>query len=258
MNPEEENLASGGLTLAPLRIEDLFNHLPCPTTTEYDKGRVIYGPGRPAIGLYCVTEGTVAISRVGNGSWVVLEIYGQSDFFGEATFFFRFPEEAAVALERTKILAWTATDIQQLSLERPKLATALLQLFTARSLAFVRRMESFSSDPRQRLARALIRFGERFGTADPDGSSIRLPQFTHELLSRYVGSTREIVTRQMNEFRRLGAVRYSRSTSRILIDRTALESVVSVRSRRQRAPSAAVSGDSCLNGQLRLRVVAEQ
>jgi len=33
---------------------------------------------------------------------------------------------------------------------------------------------------------------------------------THELLSRYVATSRELVTQRMNEFRRLGYVRYSR------------------------------------------------
>ena len=34
--------------------------------------------------------------------------------------------------------------------------------------------------------------------------------FTHELLSQYVGTSREIVTHYMNQFRRLGFLQYSR------------------------------------------------
>jgi CRP-like cAMP-binding protein len=34
--------------------------------------------------------------------------------------------------------------------------------------------------------------------------------FTHELLSQYVGTSREIVTHYMNQFRRQGYIRYSR------------------------------------------------
>jgi CRP/FNR family transcriptional regulator, cyclic AMP receptor protein len=33
---------------------------------------------------------------------------------------------------------------------------------------------------------------------------------THELLSQYVGTSREIVTHYMNQFRRQGYLRYSR------------------------------------------------
>jgi CRP-like cAMP-binding protein len=34
--------------------------------------------------------------------------------------------------------------------------------------------------------------------------------FTHELLSQYVGTSREIVTHYMNQFRRMGYLQYSR------------------------------------------------
>ena len=35
---------------------------------------------------------------------------------------------------------------------------------------------------------------------------------THELLSQYVGTSREVVTQYMNQFRRQGYLRYSRKS----------------------------------------------
>jgi CRP-like cAMP-binding protein len=61
----------------------------------------------------------------------------------------------------------------------------------------------------RRLARSLIRFSDRLGTAEEDGS-VRMAPFTHELLSQYVGTSREIVTHYMNQFRRQGYLKYSR------------------------------------------------
>ena len=52
-------------------------------------------------------------------------------------------------------------------------------------------------------------FSERRGTPDQDGS-VRMAAFTHELLSQYVGTSREIVTHYMNQFRRQGYLQYSR------------------------------------------------
>jgi len=43
---------------------------------------------------------------------------------------------------------------------------------------------------------------------------------THELLSQYVGTSREIVTHYMNQFRRQGYLRYSRNA--IFVHRDAL------------------------------------
>jgi CRP-like cAMP-binding protein len=66
----------------------------------------------------------------------------------------------------------------------------------------------------------LIRFSERLGHRAEDGSVQMMP-FTHELLSQYVGTSREIVTHYMNQFRRQGYLRYSRKG--ILLYRDALK-----------------------------------
>jgi len=85
-----------------------------------------------------------------------------------------------------------------------------LQILVQRTMEFGHRIESFSLDNiARRLARSLIRFSERLGTPEQDGS-VRLAPFTHELLSQYVGTSREIVTHYMNQFRRQGYLRYSR------------------------------------------------
>ena len=95
-------------------------------------------------------------------------------------------------------------------MKRPRLAVALLQILVQRSLDFGHRIESFSVDNiARRLARTLIRFSERLGETSDDGSVQMMP-FTHELLSQYVGTSREIVTHYMNQFRRQGYLRYSR------------------------------------------------
>ena len=107
-------------------------------------------------------------------------------------------------------MAWTTADIEDLILKRPRLSVALLQILAQRTIDFTHRIESFSVDNiARRLARSLIRFSERLGTAQEDGS-VRVTPFTHELLSQYVGTSREIVTHYMNQFRRQGYLKYSR------------------------------------------------
>ena len=113
-------------------------------------------------------------------------------------------------MENTKVMAWTTADIEDLILKRPRLSVALLQILAQRTIDFTHRIESFSVDNiARRLARSLIRFSERLGTAQEDGS-VRVTPFTHELLSQYVGTSREIVTHYMNQFRRQGYLKYSR------------------------------------------------
>jgi CRP-like cAMP-binding protein len=72
------------------------------------------------------------------------------------------------------------------------------------------RIESFATDPiEHRLARALIRFSGKFGER-MDGGTVRMMAFSHQLLSEHIGTSREIVTHYMNQFRRQGFLKYSR------------------------------------------------
>jgi CRP/FNR family transcriptional regulator len=196
----------------PKPLEDPLAHLPCSTIVEYRKGQIIYSQDQPSNTLYLVIDGKVKVSRVADdGRQVVVDIYQSDEFFGESAFL-NLPQrcEQATALENTKLMTWTTTEIEDIATKRPRLAVALLQILVQRTVDFTQRIESFSLDNiARRLARSLIRFSERLGVQEQDGS-VRMAPFTHELLSQYVGTSREIVTHYMNQFRRQGYLRYSR------------------------------------------------
>jgi CRP-like cAMP-binding protein len=59
--------------------------------------------------------------------------------------------------------------------------------------------------------RALLRLGERFGDSNGGSPKVRLMPITHELLAKYVGTSREIVTQHMSQLRRKGVLDYSRA-----------------------------------------------
>ena len=169
-------------------------------------------------------DGKVEVCRIADdGRAVVVDIYQTDEFFGEFALL-NSPKrgEQALGLENTKLMMWTTSEIEELVLQRPRLAVALLQILVQRSIDFGHRIESFSVDNiERRLARTLIRFAERLGQNAEDGSVQMMP-FTHELLSQYVGTSREIVTHYMNHFRRQGYLRYSRKG--ILVYRDAMRS----------------------------------
>jgi len=197
---------------SPRPLEDPLAHLPCSSILEYRKGQVIYDQQQPSTAIYLVIDGKVKVSRVADdGHQVVVDIYQPDEFFGESAFLnLAHRPEQATALETTKLMTWTAPEIEEIIARRPRLAVALLQILVQRTLDFTHRIESFSVDNiARRLARSLIRFSERLGVPEADGA-VRMTPFTHELLSQYVGTSREIVTHYMNQFRRQGFLRYSR------------------------------------------------
>jgi len=204
-------------------LEDPLSHLPCSTILDYKKGQTIYDHDQPSHSVYLVIGGKVKVCRVtDDGRQVVVDIYQPDEFFGESAFLGNVQRaELALALEHTKVMTWSTSDIEDISMKRPKLAIAMMQLLVQRSVDFAQRIESFSVDNiARRLARTLIRFSERLGARQDDGSIQMIP-FTHELLSQYVGTSREIVTHYMNQFRRQGYLRYSRKG--IMLDRDAMK-----------------------------------
>jgi len=204
-------------------LEDPLAHLPCSTILEYRKGQTIYSKDQPSTSIYLVIDGKVKVCRLADdGRQVVVDLYQPDEFFGESAFLGSGQRsEMSVAIENTKVMTWTTTEIEEISGRRPRLAIALLQLLVQRSMDFGSRIESFSVDNiARRLARALIRFSERLGHVAENGSVQMIP-FTHELLSQYVGTSREIVTHYMNQFRRQGYLTYSRKG--ILLHRDAMK-----------------------------------
>ena len=203
-------------------LEDPLAYLPCSTIVEYSRSQLIYGRSQISNNIYLVIDGKVKVCRAADdGRQVVVDIYQPDEFFGECAFLGeKHRVEEAVALDTTKVMTWSTAEIEELVARRPRLGIALVQLLVRRSMDFGARIESFSIDNiGRRLVRSLIRFSERLGRDAGDGS-VEMMAFTHELLSQYVGTSREIVTHYMNQFRRQGYLRYSRKG--ILLHRDAL------------------------------------
>ncbi len=203
------------------QLEDPLAHLPCGRISEYRRNEIIYNSEEPRHTLFLVVDGRVKVSRgTPEGQQVVIDIYQADEFFGEGAFLPGHSySETAMALEPVKVMAWEISEIEDIVTRRPKLGIALLQLLVQRSMDFGSRIESFSTDtiPR-RLARSLIRLSDRLGEQAEDGSTRMLP-LTHEFLAQYVGTSREIITHHMNQFRRQGYLRYSRKG--ILLEKSA-------------------------------------
>ena len=205
-------------------LEDPLVYLSSSRILEYRKGQVIYNQDQPSTNICLVIDGKVKVCRMADdGRPVIVDIYQHEDFFGESAFLNSSTRgEQAVALENTKVMTWTMAEIEEIVMRRPRLGVALVQMLVRRSIEFAYRIESFSvNSVARRLGLGLIRLSERLGQNADDGSVQMMP-FSHELLSQYVGTSREVVTHFMNQFRRQGYLSYSRKG--IFLRRDALKS----------------------------------
>ena len=200
--------------------EDALMYLPRKGVMECRRGQVVYDEQHPVAGLYLVVKGRVKVSiTLEDGSQTVVGVYGADEFFGEGAMLGKSEgQERASALENTTLMSWTTAEIEEQIERQPKLGMALIQILVERCLDFEARLQSMALDKTpQRVAQCLLGFAKRLGTPGPDGS-VRIPPFTHQLLSEYVGTSREIVTFQMNHLRQLSLLRYSRKGIEVFVE----------------------------------------
>ena len=202
-----------GVQLTPSReMEDALMYLPRRGVTAHTKGSTIFDELNPSKGLHLVVQGRVKVFiPLDSGAQTVVDIFTTDDFFGENALLGD-PQHAerAVALDSVSLMSWTGQEIEEQVERQPRLGIALLQMLVKRVIDYESRLQSFALDKTpERVVRALLRFAERLGTRSEDGS-ITIPPLTHQIISEYVGTSREIVTFHMNHLRQKGFLRYSR------------------------------------------------
>lgn len=193
-------------------LEDPLTYLPRKTVQEFAKRRVIYDAQQPSDRLFVVILGRVKITNVGDdGDQLVARIISAEGLFGEASLIGASRRtEVAVALDNVTLMSWTANEIEAQIEREPRLGLALSQYLVRQCIELQDRIESMAvyKTP-ERVMLALVQLADSLGSPMADGST-RVPALTHHTIAEYVGTSREIVTFQLNRLRRLGMLRYSR------------------------------------------------
>jgi CRP/FNR family transcriptional regulator, cyclic AMP receptor protein len=205
-------MENGSKSTPAREMEDALMYLPRKSVTSYRKGQVILDEHQPSEGLNLVVQGRVKVSiPIHDGSETVVDIFSTDDFFGESALLRNAQHsERAVALDSVSLMSWSIKEIEEHAEKQPKLGIALLQMLVKRGLDYQARLQSFALDKTpERVIRSLLRFADRLGSRTEDGS-ISIPPLTHQVISEYVGTSREIITFQMNQLRQKGYLRYSR------------------------------------------------
>ena len=103
---------------------------------------------------------------------------------------------------------------------RPEMVFSLLMVFCARILECQGAVASLAFDEvRERLVKEMLRLSE-MPARQPKSGAVELPvHLTHQELANLVSTTRDNVTRIMNEFRKDGLIAYGREKILIFPDR---------------------------------------
>lgn len=218
------------------KIEDPLMYLPRKSVTDYHKGQLIFDEYQPSRNFHLVVQGRVMVTiPLDDGSQTVVDVFATDDFFGESSLFGAAKySERALALDNVTLMSWTNTEIEDQLERQPRLGVALIRVLVKRGWDFEERLQSFALDNApERVVRSLLRFADRWGSLTEDGT-VKIPPLTHQVISEYVGTSRETVNSQMSHLQQKGYLRYSRKS--IQIDVAALRKHLQAASGRSVSP----------------------
>jgi CRP-like cAMP-binding protein len=198
---------------------DLAAYLPRKPFQEFPKKGIVYSPQQPSHSLYLVVVGRVKISSALSGDEIACSIVTKGGLFGEPALVDAQPRsDSAEALDPVTLMAWSRAEIEQQIELNPPLGLALSRHLARRCTELAERMKTMvvHRTP-ERVMLALMQFARETGVRTADGS-MRVESLTHQTLAEYVGTSREVVTLQLNRLRRLGLLRYTRKYTDISVD----------------------------------------
>jgi len=199
--------------------EDPLTYLPRKPIQEFGRRRVIYDPNQPPDSLYVVILGRVKLTSISeDGTQTIARIVTAEGLFGEGSLVASPYSESAVALDNVSVMSWPVAEVERQIEREPRLGLALSQFLIRQCVELQDRIQGMAiyKTP-ERVMVSLLQLANSLGTPTADGA-VRIGALTHHTIAEYVGTSREIVTFQLNRLRRLGMLRYSRKHMDIYAD----------------------------------------
>jgi CRP/FNR family transcriptional regulator len=189
---------------------------------RFERNEVIFCVGDPPDAMYLIESGRVKVSQLsGEGEEKVIGIYQSGDVLGEVCLCERGPREnQAAALETVTVTSFRVNGLLRVLQNKPEMVFSLLMVFCARVLECQEAVAGLAFDEvRERLVKEMLRLSAT-PAHQQNRSAVELPvRLTHQELANLVSTTRDNVTRIMNEFRDKGLVDYDRERILIFPDR---------------------------------------
>lgn len=199
----------GTRAIAPQPCESAINELrgldTFKVTRYYPRGAVVFVEGQQPQGVYVLCEGRAKVSIASpEGKTLVLRVAPKGDLLGINAALTGQPYGATVqTLERCRIDFIPRTDLLRL-LERDKRVYANIAQALSHKLTSVldqTRLLFLSQSAAEKLARLMIRWCDQQGKRTSQGIRI-ISGVTHEEIAQMICTSRETVTRLLNDFKR--------------------------------------------------------
>ena len=208
-----------------LSADDLARVAQMCQLIKFRRAENIFTEKQPGACLYVVMSGRVKIfGSSTQGRSKTFAFLEPGDFFGEMSLIDEEVRSAsASALDDTVLIMLRSDDYRKLMLSRPQIALAVLKTLSARLRRANREVEALSfNNVLGRIAQILLDLAERYGKKVDEGIQIEMA-LSHKELAEMAGTAREVISRVMSRFRRIGCVSFFDSKI-IITDRDKLKS----------------------------------
>jgi len=169
---------------------------------KLEKDNTIFHAGDPADAVFVVASGRVkVVITSSDGKEFILTVLGSGQVFGEMALLESAPRSASVVtLSAVEVLIISRTDFQRLLESNPRISLRLMAILSRRLRRANSKMESLAyMDVAGRLARYLLDLARDHGQRLGNGwVVVRRP--THSDIAHSIGTSRETVSRLINEF----------------------------------------------------------
>jgi CRP-like cAMP-binding protein len=191
--------------LEPAEVETLAR---AAERREFARDEVIFAANEPADGLYVLASGRVKVCvSSSGGKELILATLGAEQFFGEMALLDNEPRSASVIAQLPTVAYRIRRDeFERLIEQHPTIARKLLRELSLRLRRSNAQMESLATlDVVGRLARYFIDLARQHGQILGNGwVAVRRP--THQDIANSIGTSRETVTRLINDLEQRGLV----------------------------------------------------
>ncbi len=212
---------------ASLSNEELQKVVSLIIQQKYPKGSSICREGEPLANLLLVNRGKIKIFRnSADGKEQILYILTEGDFFGERNLLLqqKLAEYNAVAIEDTLVCMITRRDCHELLLQHPAIGLKIIEELCQRIDTLENLLSSIS--PREtdnRVGWMLLEFRKKYGTIQPDGTTVIALPLNREEMAHYIGLTRETLSRKLNALKEAGIIDFIGNKKLQILDAKALE-----------------------------------
>ena len=167
--------------------------------------------------LYMIVSGRIRFCNyTERGKEIQIAEIRAGDCFGELSLIDGLHRPScAVAAGPTELLVLPQKDFEELRSKHLEICLQLNRLLSHRLRVAYTIIEDATALPmKDRLARLLARLGYSIGVPDAGGGTI-IEGFTHETLARMLGSTREVISRELKQLERSALIRRSYGKIRV-------------------------------------------